>query len=49
MFEFEDGPQDGYAYRAVAVWTGDDRQATQPESAAFHSTLRLSFDAPADS
>lgn len=49
-FEFEAGWQDGYDYRAVAVWTGDDRPAT-PEprkpSAAYRSTLRLDFDAPA--
>jgi cold shock protein len=48
-FEFESGPQDGYDYRAVAVWTGDDRPADpvrhQP-SAAYSSILRLDFNAP---
>jgi len=50
-FEFETGPQDGYAYRAVTVWTGDDRTAPATDdvrSAAFHSTLSLRFDPPAD-
>jgi CspA family cold shock protein len=48
-FEFEPGPQDGYAYRAVAVWTGDERPAgpvPSGPSAAYHSVLRLSFDTP---
>jgi cold shock protein len=52
-FEFEPGRQDGYAYRAIAVWTGDDRPATpvrQKPSAAYRSllSLRLEFDAPTD-
>lgn len=50
-FEFETEWQDGYDYRAVAVWTGNDRPATparQKPSAAYHSILRLEFDAPAD-
>ena len=50
-FEFEPGGQDGYAFRAVAVWTGDHRPeaaADQEPSAAYRSTLRLEFDAPAD-
>ena len=50
-FEFETGGQDGFHYRAVAVWTGDDRPAVpaprQP-SAAYRSILRLEFDAPTD-
>jgi CspA family cold shock protein len=50
-FEFQRGSQDGYAYRAVAVWTGDERPrppADQGSSAAYRSTLRLQFDAPDD-
>ncbi|MFI2189164.1 cold shock domain-containing protein [Streptomyces sioyaensis] len=49
-FEFERGGQDGYDYRATAVWTGDDRPETaaaQNPSAAYRSTLSLEFDAPA--
>jgi cold shock protein len=48
-FEFERGWQDGYDYRAIAVWTGDDRPETptaQQPSAAYGSTLSLEFDAP---
>ncbi|MFD5012020.1 S1 domain-containing protein [Streptomyces chartreusis] len=50
-FEFERGWQDGYDYRAVAVWTGDDRPETaaaQQSSAApaYESILHLEFDAP---
>jgi len=47
-FEFEDGPQDGFAYRATAVWTGGARPEPEPggPSAAYHSTLRLEFDDP---
>lgn len=50
-FEFEAGRQDGYDYRAVAVWTGDDRPAApaRPQSStAYYSVLHLSFDAPPD-
>jgi CspA family cold shock protein len=50
-FEFHGGGQDGYAYRAVAVWTGAERPAPpadQGSSAAYRSTLRLQFDAPDD-
>jgi CspA family cold shock protein len=50
-FEFEAGWQDGYDYRAVAVWTGNDRPAAparQRPSTAYHSILRLEFDAPTD-
>jgi len=49
--EFETGWQDGYDYRAVAVWTGNDRPSTptpQQPSAAYRSILRLEFDAPTD-
>ena len=48
-FEFECGGQDGYDYRAIAVWTGGDRpetDAAQQPSTAYQSTLRLEFDAP---
>jgi CspA family cold shock protein len=50
-FEFESAEQDGYAYRAVAVWTGDERPrppADHERSVAYSSTLRLEFDAPRD-
>lgn len=50
-FEFEAGRQDGYDYRAVAVWIGDARPAAlspQEPSAAFRSILRLNFDAPTE-
>ncbi|MET8264449.1 cold shock domain-containing protein [Micromonospora arida] len=50
-FEFETGWQDGYDYRALAVWTGNDRPpapAPQQPSAAYSSILRLEFDAPTD-
>jgi cold shock protein len=46
-FEFERGAQDGYAFRAVAVWPAGNRPATaarQEPSAAFESTLHLEFD-----
>ena len=44
-FEFERGRQDGFAFRAVAVWTGDDRLDDAPAEpdAAYRSTLRLEF------
>ncbi|MEV0717292.1 cold shock domain-containing protein [Asanoa sp. NPDC050611] len=46
-FEAERGWQDGYAFRAVAVWTGGDRPAAvadEPPSAAYGSSLVLGFD-----
>ncbi|MFJ7077926.1 cold shock domain-containing protein [Streptomyces sp. NPDC098781] len=55
-FTFERGRQDGYDYRATAVWTADERPeepaapaapAAQQPSAAYRSTLHLEFDAPA--
>ncbi|ARF52938.1 cold shock domain-containing protein [Streptomyces gilvosporeus] len=48
-FQFERGRQDGYDYRATAVWTDDDRPEAafaEQASAAYGSTLRLEFDAP---
>jgi CspA family cold shock protein len=41
-FEFEPGEQDGYAYRAVDVWIGDDR----PESAAGNESPAAGSGAP---
>ncbi|MEV4538252.1 cold shock domain-containing protein [Asanoa sp. NPDC049518] len=48
-FDFEPAEQDGYAYRAVTVRTGDDHPeppADQSPSAAYGSTLRLDVDPP---
>jgi cold shock protein len=49
-FLAEVAAQDGLAYRAVKVWTGDTEPADHPrqgtESAAFRSTLTLTFDEP---
>ncbi|MFC4145036.1 cold-shock protein [Micromonospora mangrovi] len=44
-FEFERAEQDGYAFRALAVWTGDERPASpaQCRSVAYRSTLHLEF------
>jgi ADP-ribose pyrophosphatase YjhB (NUDIX family) len=45
-FEFDRGRQDGFAFRAVAVWTGDDRPPApgrDEPSAAYRSTLHLDF------
>jgi cold shock protein len=51
-FEAEPGEQDGFAFRATTVWPDDaagDRPA-EPSgpSAAYTSTLRLTFDQPPD-
>lgn len=46
-FEAERADQDGFHYRAIRVWTGDAEPAEgRPggESAAYRSSLRLSFD-----
>jgi CspA family cold shock protein len=47
-FRAEEGTQDGFAYRAVKVWTDDTEPADkQPEDVAtgpYHSTLTLTFD-----
>lgn len=49
-FRAEAVSQDGFAYRAVKVWTDDieppDRPRTQGGSAAYHSSLTLTFDPP---
>ncbi|MFC7545634.1 hypothetical protein [Plantactinospora sp. GCM10030261] len=49
-FRAEVASQDGFAYRAVKVWTGDVEPADQPRtqrgSAAYHSSLNLTFDPP---
>jgi CspA family cold shock protein len=49
-FRAEAASQDGFAYRAVKVWTGGieppDQPQTQGSSAAYHSSLALTFDAP---
>ncbi|OJF16121.1 cold-shock protein [Couchioplanes caeruleus subsp. caeruleus] len=46
-FRAEAASQDGFAYRAVKVWTSDieppDRTRTQDGSAAYHSSLTLTF------
>jgi CspA family cold shock protein len=48
LFRAEMPGQDGFAYRAVKVWTGDvePAQQTRPprSSAACHSSLTLTFD-----
>jgi CspA family cold shock protein len=49
-FRYEAASQDGFDYRAVRVWTGGvelpDQPRTQGASAAYHSALTLTFDAP---
>ena len=46
-FRAEAADQDGFAFRAVKVWTGDSEPADQPRpgkgSAGYHSTLTVSF------
>ena len=41
--EFERGRQDGFTFRAVAVWAGDDRPGYAPahQDSAYRSTLHL--------
>jgi CspA family cold shock protein len=50
-FRAEAASQDGFAFRAVKVWLGDieppDQVPDQGGSAAYHSTLTLTFDPPA--
>jgi len=49
-FRAEAANQDGFAFRAVKVWTGNveppDQAATEGSSATYHSTLILNFDPP---
>jgi CspA family cold shock protein len=49
-FRAEAASQDGFDYRAVKVWTADteppDQPRTQGSSAAYHSSLTLTFDGP---
>ncbi|GID97811.1 MTH938/NDUFAF3 family protein [Amorphoplanes digitatis] len=49
-FRAEAAEQDGFAYRAVKVWTGDteppDQPGTHGGSVAYRSSLTLSFDPP---
>lgn len=49
-FRAEAAGQDGFAFRAVKVWTGGIEPPDQPhhqgDSAAYHSSLTLTFDAP---
>ena len=49
-FRAEPADQDGFAYRAVKVWTGDAEPAGETgatgASGAYTSTLTLSFDPP---
>jgi len=49
--------QDGFDFRAVKVWTGDveprlaepaPNESAPDESGAYHSSLTLTFDGPAD-
>ena len=47
-FRAEAASQDGFAYRAMKVWTDDveppDQSPTRSRSAAYHSSLTLTFD-----
>ncbi|WP_435124066.1 cold-shock protein [Micromonospora tulbaghiae] len=47
-FRAESGAQDGFAYRAVKVWTGDteavELRREDAESTAYDSTLALTVD-----
>jgi CspA family cold shock protein len=49
-FRAESASQDGYAYRAVKVWTDGieppDQAQTPGGFAAYHSSLTLTFDSP---
>jgi CspA family cold shock protein len=49
-FRAEAASQDGFAYRAVKVWTSDieppDQPRNQSNSAAYQSSLSLTFDPP---
>ncbi|MFK3983827.1 cold shock domain-containing protein [Micromonospora sp. NPDC050397] len=49
-FRSEAAVQDGFAYRAVKVWTGDTEPVDEPRedggAGAYRSTLTLTFDGP---
>jgi CspA family cold shock protein len=49
-FRAEAARQDGFDYRAVKVWTGGgeppEQNQTHGSSAAYHSSLMLTFDHP---
>jgi cold shock protein len=49
-FRAEAADQDGFAYRAVRVWTGDPEPAGEPGTAdpsgAYQGSLTLTFDPP---
>ena len=51
-FHAEQASQDGFAFRAVRVWTGEGEPSAtvdeQRRSGAYHSTLTLTFESPAD-
>jgi CspA family cold shock protein len=50
VFRWEAADQDGFAFRAVRVWTGDTEPPDQPEaqdsSIGYQSSLTLTFDPP---
>ncbi|WP_127502315.1 cold-shock protein [Actinoplanes solisilvae] len=50
FYRAEAAEQDGFGYRAIKVWTTDDEPADQRlspgASAAYRSTLSLTFDPP---
>ena len=48
VFRAETADQDGFAYRAVRVWTGGAEPADRPAGTggAYQSSLTLSFDPP---
>ena len=51
-FHAEEARQDGFAFRAVKVWTGEVEPPApvgeQRSSGAYHSTLIITADRPAD-
>ena len=51
-FHAEAASQDGFAFRAVKVWTGEVEPAApirdQPSAGAYHSPQFLTADSPAD-
>lgn len=50
-FSFEEGPQDGYSYRAIEAWPfGETPIRTEPSgpSSAYRSSVAISFDEETD-